>query len=62
MIELGYLEGEICNRDGCQGVIKEGDKDRSNGGCSCFINPPCSYCMQDTHYCPKCDWSAADEI
>ena len=34
--ELGVCKGEICNRDGCQGIIKEVDDGQ---GCSCHINP-----------------------
>lgn len=53
--EDGYLEGEVCGRNGCDGVLKEGDKD---GCCSCHIAPPCSYCTMSAEYCPKCDWEA----
>jgi len=55
---LGYTEGEICNRNGCQGIIEELDKD---GSCSCHVsNPPCSYCCTNTGYCPECNWEAED--
>ena len=54
----GLLRGEKCNRDGCNGIIEEGEKD---GCCSCHINPPCGYCTTQTEYCPICGWSAEEE-
>ena len=52
----GVLKGDICNREGCQGVIDEYEGD---GSCSCHINPPCSYCVESREYCPLCGWVAA---
>ena len=57
-IEIGVLEGEQCNRDGCEGTIVEHDSD---GGCSCHINPPCSYCTTSREYCSVCEWDAQEE-
>lgn len=54
----GTKKGEMCNRNGCTGIIEEGEKE---GCCSCHINPPCSYCTAQTEYCPVCGWSAEDE-
>lgn len=54
----GYEEGEVCGRDGCDGIIEEHDID---GGCSCHINPPCSYCTTPKEFYPVCGWEAADE-
>ena len=54
----GYIKGEICNREGCDGIIEERD---SEGSCSCHINPPCSYCETSRAYCPKCDWDGEEE-
>ncbi len=54
----GMFKGEVCNRNGCDGILDEHEKE---GGCSCHINPPCSYCVYDSTYCPKCDWSAEEE-
>lgn len=54
----GLLKGEKCNRNGCKGIIEEGEKD---GCCSCHINPPCGYCTIQTEYCPVCGWSAEEE-
>ena len=58
MDDLGYLKGEICNRGGCLGIIEEHELD---GGCSCHINPPCSYCTTSREYCPECDWDGREE-
>lgn len=57
-MELGIVKGEVCNRDGCEGIIDEHEKE---GCCACHINPPCSYCTTDTSYCPVCDWSCEDD-
>jgi hypothetical protein len=54
----GYEKNEICNRDGCNGVIEEKDTD---GGCSCHINPPCGYCTTNKEYCPVCEWDGEEE-
>lgn len=55
---VGYLKGDVCNRNGCVGIIDEHTKD---GSCSCHINPPCSYCTSDNNYCPSCDWQGEEE-
>ncbi len=54
----GYCKDEKCNRDGCEGIIQEKDID---GGCSCHINPPCSYCTEPKNYCSECDWDEKEE-
>ena len=54
----GVFKGELCNRGGCTGVIEAYDKE---GCCSCHISAPCSYCITQTEYCPKCGWSAEEE-
>mgnify|MGYP001176802239 FL=1 len=54
----GFLEGDVCNRLGCSGVIEVQEKE---GCCNCHINAPCSYCTTQTEYCPKCGWSAEEE-
>lgn len=58
MIEPGNQTNETCNRDGCIGIIEEYTAETS---CSCYINPPCSHCTDDRHYCPVCGWSGSDE-
>jgi hypothetical protein len=57
MDNLGYTEGEICNRNGCQGIIEEEEK----RGCSCHINPPCPACTESRAYCPECEWNEREE-
>lgn len=54
----GYSEGEICNRNGCEGIIKEHEKESS---CSCHLNPPCSHCTTSSEYCPVCEWDGQEE-
>lgn len=54
MKEHGYCEGDVCNRDGCPGIIEEGERE---GCCSCHINPPCSVCTEPRNRCPVCEWS-----
>ena len=51
----GTQTGEMCNRDGCTGIIGEYEKE---GCCSCHTgHPPCAYCVEDNHYCPVCGWN-----
>lgn len=50
--EYGKEEGDVCNRDGCDGVIEWSKPDN----CSCHINPPCSSCLETYLLCPKCGW------
>lgn len=57
-VEQGLIKGEVCNRNGCIGVIEASEKE---GSCSCHITPPCSYCTTDNNYCPKCDWRGEDD-
>jgi hypothetical protein len=54
----GYADGDTCNRDGCQGIIKEHDTDTC---CSCHDNPPCSHCTTSREYCPACGWDGEEE-
>lgn len=54
----GYESGDTCNRDGCNGIIKEHEKE---GCCSCHINPPCGYCTEPTAYCDECGWDDKEE-
>jgi len=57
--EYGYLEGEVCRRDGCSGVIKRSSSDLS---CSCHIAPPCPACIEEREFCPECDWDIGEEM
>ena len=56
MSELGYLDGETCGRNGCDGVIVRPATD-----CSCHISAPCSGCTSVCEYCPECGWGAGPE-
>lgn len=58
-MEKGNIKGDVCNRDGCLGIIDEHEKE---GSCSCHINPPCGYCTTDSSYCPECGWEPSDDI
>ena len=55
---VGYDAGNTCNRNGCVGVIVEGERE---GGCSCHINPPCGNCTAPRERCPVCDWRLVDD-
>ncbi len=57
-MELGYINGDICNRYGCLGIIQEVDDENS---CSCHINPPCSHCVNREQYCPSCNWNNLED-
>lgn len=56
--EMGFCEGDICNRRGCKGVI--GTHPAEN--CSCHINPPCSACTAPRGFCPVCGWEECDDV
>jgi carbon storage regulator CsrA len=56
--EIGYLKDEVCNRNGCKGLLQEHEKD---GCCSCHLNPPCSYCTSSSEYCDVCGWEGEHE-
>jgi hypothetical protein len=58
MKAYGTIRGDVCNRNGCTGII---DEQETDGCCSCHINPPCSFCVDDRHYCPVCGWEAIEE-
>ena len=49
--EIGWCEGEVCNRNGCDGVMEKIDDGR---GCTCFIVSPCSHCVDMLFECNKC--------
>lgn len=54
---VGFTEGETCNRDGCKGLIEEHEKE----GCSCHICPPCSACTSPRGYCSECGWEERED-
>ena len=53
-MDVGTEEGDVCARDGCEGVI---EVTREGEGCSCHIWPPCGYCVSAAHSCPACEWA-----
>ena len=54
---FGFLEGEVCNRDGCDGIIEYEEVEN----CNCFNSAPCSACVDAKLNCPKCDWERDEE-
>ena len=48
--KVGENEGEVCNRDGCSGLMGFNEVE----GCNCFISPPCSRCTDNPLLCLKC--------
>lgn len=57
MSEYGYEEGDICNRDCCEGVIEI----EAVENCSCHISPPCWAHENADMWCPECGWRAAQD-
>lgn len=55
--ELGWCEGDTCNREGCKGVIQM----RKAVNCSCHLSAPCSACTEARQHCDTCEWDEADE-
>lgn len=53
----GEYENEVCNRNGCKGIISKVDE----GSCCCHCgNPPCGHCTDMRVYCDECDWESED--
>jgi hypothetical protein len=60
----GEEPGQVCNRRGCLGILvdtTEIDKVIYEQGCSCHINPPCSFCVMNHTACPVCGWQGKDD-
>ena len=57
MSALGFEEGDICGREGCDGRIEI----KPPENCSCHIAPPCSACTAPRAFCPECDWHEVHE-
>jgi len=53
----GDMEGEVCCRGGCAGVIEV----RPVENCCCHISPPCSSCTEPREFCAACGWEAKDD-
>lgn len=50
----GYFAGEVCNRNNCNGIIRERVIDID---CECIVDPQCKDCVDPLHYCPQCNWT-----
>jgi len=55
--EVGYIEGEVCGRNCCIGIIDTHPSDN----CSCHLCAPCSSCTAPRNFCPECDWQEEDD-
>ncbi len=56
-MNYGKKEGEICNRDGCCGIIEESDPVEELS-CTCFQVAPCTKCMTPKlSECLECGWT-----
>jgi len=58
MSTQGHEEGDVCGRDGCEGVIEF----TKSENCSCHISPPCHSCTSVKLHCPDCGWEAVEEV
>jgi len=56
-MEHGLVQDDVCNREGCKGVMHEQDNDTS---CSCHICPPCSHCVDMIFECDECGTEAEE--
>jgi len=50
MDNFGFMEGDVCNRDGCEGVMYIPEVEN----CYCFKCAPCSHCEDNLSICDKC--------
>lgn len=55
--DIGYCEGDICNRNGCKGVVAL----HAAEDCSCHLHPPCPACTAPRAYCETCDWQQSED-
>lgn len=58
-IEIGMLTDEQCNRNGCAGIMEDCRND--DFGCTCHVNPPCSYCTDNDYTCDTCGANVNEE-
>lgn len=54
---FGWEEGDICNRNGCLGILHLTIIE----GCCCHISPPCHACTNQGIYCPSCYWDSRED-
>jgi hypothetical protein len=61
-MDIGFLEGEHCNRNGCKGVIVHSE-DYDTSKCICSAShPPCTFCTTDFAICNTCTYQAKDWV
>lgn len=53
----GENEGDVCNRNGCDGVLHFPPV----ADCCCHVSPPCQRCIENELCCTKCDWTPSEE-
>ena len=51
-------EGDVCGYEGCDGLLYL----PKVVGCSCYINPPCSACVDNRLKCRKCGMEVEDDV
>ena len=51
---VGTEEGEICNREGCEGILAYPEVTN----CTCHLSPPCPAHTDNQLECPDCGWTA----
>lgn len=56
--KIGYEKGDICNRDGCLGIMRE---EQDPCYCLAINNPPCSACEHSDLVCDICDFSLNED-
>jgi len=54
---IGYEEGDVCNRNGCEGTMEY----RQVENCSCHISPPCNACVDNPWVCSECGCTSDEE-
>lgn len=57
MTDCGTEEGDVCNRDGCEGIMWLPPVT----DCSCHISPPCAQCERNAIVCNECGSDPFDD-
>lgn len=57
-LKIGMEEGDVCNREGCLGLLRVAYPEMS---CRCHISPPCARCVGSFVECPVCGATNKDE-
>jgi len=56
-MKIGIKEGDICNRDGCEGIMILNPVE----DCYCHISPPCERCTSNYPQCDHCGLTEEDD-